>query len=142
MVLPAKATPAALTTVLILPNRSMEQVKREVKEVIETLDDQWLREHYKLSYPRLHNDSYETDYSHPAVLALSEACKETGLDSDVFGWNVSCDARLYAKVGNMPTLVFGAGSILDAHARDEKIDFGDLVKSAEAIARFVIEWCG
>jgi len=125
-----------------LPNRSMEQVKREVKEVIETLDDQWLREHYKLTFPRLHNDSYETDYGHPAVVALQQACKETGLTSEVFGWNVSCDARLYANIGKMPTMVFGAGSILDAHARDEKIDFNDILKSAEAIARFVMRWCG
>lgn len=125
-----------------LPNRSMEQVRREVKEVIESVNDQWLREHYKLSFPKLHNDSYETDYSHPAVIALQNACKENGLNSEVFGWNVSCDARLYAKLGNMPTIVFGAGSILDAHARDEKIDFDDLVKSAEVIATFIAEWCG
>lgn len=125
-----------------LPNRSMEEVKREVREVIETLDDQWLREHYELTFPRLHNDSYETDYGHPAVVALQQACKATGLSSEVFGWNVSCDARLYTKVGKMPTMVFGAGSILDAHARDENIDFNDIVKSAEAMAAFVIEWCG
>lgn len=124
-----------------LPNKSMEQVKLDVRDVIEGIDDPWLREHYKLSFPRLHNDSYETDYSHPAVLALSKACQQTGLNSEVFGWNVSCDARLYAKVGKMPTMVFGAGSILDAHARDEKIDFRDIVKASEAVAKFVMDWC-
>jgi len=125
-----------------LPNRSMEQVKREVKEVIERIDDPWLQSHCTLSFPRLHNDSYETDYTHPAVLALEEACKCSELESEVFGWNVSCDARLYARVGNMPTMVFGAGSILDAHARDEKIVFEDLLKAAEAMVRFLVNWCG
>lgn len=125
-----------------LPNRSMEQVKAEVKEVIENIDDPWLREHYTLSFPRLHNDSYETDYNHPAVLALQKACRDSGLNSEVLGWNVSCDARLYAKIGGMPTFVFGAGSILDAHARDEKIDFADVVKASESIVRFVMDWCG
>ncbi len=125
-----------------LPNRSMDQVKREMREVIESIDDPWLQDHYKLSFPKLHNDSYETDYSHPAVLALKDACDNAGLDSDVFGWNVSCDARLYAKLGNMPTIVFGAGSILDAHARDEKIDFNDILKAAEVMANFIIDWCG
>ena len=76
------------------------------------------------------------------MVALQQACKQSGLNSEVFGWNVSCDARLYAKIGEMPTIVFGAGSILDAHARDEKIDFNDIVKAAEAMAAFVIEWCG
>ncbi len=125
-----------------LPNRSMEQVKADVKEVIENIDNPWLREHYRLSFPRLHNDSYETDYNHPAVLALQQACRQTGLNSEVLGWNVSCDARLYARVGGMPTFVFGAGSILDAHARDEKIDFRDIVKASEAVVRFVMDWCG
>lgn len=124
-----------------LPNRSMEQVKREVREVIERIDDPWLRSHYTLTFPRLHNDSYETDYNHPAVLELEEACKDSGLGSEVFGWNVSCDARLYAKIGNMPTMVFGAGSILDAHARDEKIVFDDLMKAAETMVRFLMKWC-
>ncbi len=125
-----------------LPNRSMDQVKREMREVIESIDDPWLQDHYKLSFPKLHNDSYETDYSHPAVLAFKDACDNAGLDSEVFGWNVSCDARLYAKLGNMPTIVFGAGSILDAHARDEKIDFDDILKAAEVMANFIIDWCG
>lgn len=125
-----------------LPNRSMDQVKQEIRQVIESVDDPWLQEHYTLSFPKLHNDSYETDYSHPAVVTLKEVCQREGLASEVFGWNVSCDARLYAKIGDMPTIVFGAGSITDAHARDEKIDFNDLVKSAEVIAKFIVEWCG
>ncbi len=125
-----------------LPNRSMEQVKREVKQVIDRIDDDWLRSHYTLTFPRLHNDSYETSYAHPAVLTLQEACRGAGLDSEVYGWNVSCDARLYSRIGNMPTMVFGAGSITDAHARDEKIVFGDLMKAAEAMAGFLVAWCG
>lgn len=124
-----------------LPNRSMDQVKREVREVIEAIDDEWLQNHFTLDFPKLHNDSYETDFAHPTVPALARACRETGLDSEVFGWNVSCDARLYARVGGMPTIVFGAGSVSDAHARDEKIDFSEVTKAAESLARFVADWC-
>lgn len=124
-----------------LPNRSMEQVKHEVREVVESVDDPWLRDHYALDFPKLHNDSYEIDYSHPAVLELRQACRDTGLESEVFGWNVSCDARLYAKVGGMPTIVFGPGNVADAHAVDEKIDFAEVIKASEALARFVCRWC-
>lgn len=123
-----------------LPNRSMDQVKREVLETIRSIDDPWLQEHVTLEFPKLHNDSYETDYSHPAVTALHEACKSSGLDTEVFGWNVSCDARLYAKVGGMPTVVFGPGSITDAHAKNEKIDFEEVIKASEAIVRFLEDW--
>jgi len=124
-----------------LPNRSMDQVKREVREVIESIDDPWLQEHFTLSFPKLHNDSYETDYSHPLVTTLEKATQASGLESEVFGWNVSCDARLYSRVGGMPTVVFGPGAIIDAHAKGEKVEFAQVVKTAEAMARFAMDWC-
>lgn len=125
-----------------LPNRSREQVEQEVKAAIESIDDPWLLSHYKLGFNKLHNDSYETAYDHPAVLTLHKAALETGLDSEVFGWNVSCDARLYSRIGGMSTIVFGPGSITDAHGNGEKVEFAQVIKAAEAIARFVTNWCG
>ena len=124
-----------------LPNRTMEQVKRELNEVIGNIDDKWLQEHINIEFPKLHNDSYETDYSHPAVAALMEACQDSNIKSEICGWNVSCDARLYAKVGGMPTIVFGPGSITDAHGKNEKIDVNQITKAAEAIVRFALKWC-
>jgi acetylornithine deacetylase len=125
-----------------LPNRTMEQVKREVEEAIDSIDDCWLKTHYTLSFPKLHNDSYEIDYGHPIVTALEQACRESGLGSEVFGWNVSCDARLYAKLAGIPTVVFGPGAFAQAHARNESIDFEQVIKAAEALVRLVAEWCG
>ncbi len=125
-----------------LPNMSMKQVKEEVDGVIRSIDDNWLRSHYKLTFPKLHNDSFETDYSHPMVADIAGACKESGLPGEVFGWNVSCDARLYSRIGRMPTVVFGPGSISQAHAREESIDFADIVKAAEVIVRYAQRWCG
>ena len=124
-----------------LPNRSLDQVRREVREAIESIDDKWLQDHIKIEFPKLHNDSYETDYSHPAVTTLAQACQDSDIKSDIFGWNVSCDARLYSRIGGMPTIVFGPGSIVDAHAKNEKIDFLQIAKAAEAVVRFVMKWC-
>ncbi len=124
-----------------LPNRSMDQVKQEIKDVIEAVDDQWLRNHYKLVFPKLHNDAYEISYYHPVVVTLQKAAADSGLGSDVFGWNVSCDARLYAKLGGMPTVVFGPGSVTEAHARGEKIRMSEIAKAAETTVRFILDWC-
>ncbi len=124
-----------------LPNRSMEQVKREIKDTIESIDDCWLKTHYKLSFPKLHNDSYEIDYGHPLVTTLAQGCHEAGLRPEVFGWNVSCDARLYANLAGIPTVVFGPGRFALAHAEKEKIEFSQVVRSAEALVRFATEWC-
>lgn len=125
-----------------LPNRSMDQVKKELTEILNTLPNRWIREHHTLSFRRIHNDSYETDFTHPAVNELSAAVAESGLSPDVLGWNVSCDARLYAKVGGMPTIVFGPGSITEAHAKDERIELSQIECAAEILVRFVLRWCG
>jgi acetylornithine deacetylase len=125
-----------------LPNKPMAAIKQEVREVIESAADEWTRSHYELDFPKLHNDAYEDDPNHPAVQALAAACREAGLGSEVYGWNVSCDARLYHHRGKMPTIVFGPGSISDAHAAGEKISVAQMLGAARALALFLVRWCG
>lgn len=125
-----------------LPNKRMEDIKRELREVIEAAADDWTRAHYELDFPKLHNDAYADDPKHPAVAALAEACRDLGLGAEVYGWNVSCDARLYHHRGKMPAIVFGAGLISDAHAAGEKIDFRQVLQAAQAAALMCARWCG
>ncbi|UCH34383.1 MAG: ArgE/DapE family deacylase [Armatimonadota bacterium] len=125
-----------------LPNKPMEAIKTELREVIEAGADEWTRAHFELDFPKLHNDAYADDPNHPAVAALAASCRDLGLASEVYGWNVSCDARLYHHRGKMPTIVVGPGSISDAHAAGEKIDFRQVVQAAQALALMCVEWCG
>jgi acetylornithine deacetylase len=125
-----------------LPNKRMDDIKAELREVIEAAADEWTRAHYELDFPKLHNDAYADDPKHPAVIALADACREVGLPAEVFGWNVSCDARLYHHRGRMPTMVFGPGTIADAHADGEKIDFRQVVQAAQGMALMCVKWCG
>ena len=125
-----------------LPNKSMTHIKEELQQVLMSAEDPWLRDHVRLEFPKLHNDSYETDPGHPMVLSLREATRDCGLSSEVFGWNVSCDARLYSRIGGMPTVVFGPGSIARAHSREEGIDLGSICQAAGALTRFIVDWCG
>jgi len=125
-----------------LPNKRMAEVKRELREVIEGAADEWTRAHYELDFPKLHNDAYADDPNHPAVAALAQSCRELGIEAEVFGWNVSCDARLYHHRGKMPTIVFGAGRMSDAHAAGEKIDFRQVLQAAQGVALMCAKWCG
>jgi acetylornithine deacetylase len=124
-----------------LPNKSMAQIKRELREAIQAAADDWTRAHYELDFPKLHNDAYADDPNHPAVAALAQACRDVGIATEVFGWNVSCDARLYHHRGKMPTVVFGPGQVSDAHAAGERIDFRQVVKAAQAAALLCARWC-
>jgi len=125
-----------------LPNRPMAQVKTDVVRYIEERGSDALKAGYRLSFPRLHNDSYETPVEDPFVRAFHAAALSAGAPRGITGWNVSCDARLFARLGGMPTVVFGAGDIEDAHSANEKLAVSEMLTAAEALLRCVENWCG
>ncbi len=124
-----------------LPNKRLDDIKGELRQVIEEAADDWTRGHYELDFPKLHNDAYAGDPDHPAVTTLVDSCRALGLAPQVLGWNVSCDARLYHYRGRMPTLIFGPGDIADAHAVGEKIALPQVVQAAQALALMCLRWC-
>jgi acetylornithine deacetylase len=125
-----------------LPNRAMAQVREDLVRCIEQGGSPELKERYRLSFPKLHNDSYETPPGHPLVRTFHEATLETAAQDTITGWNVSCDARLFARLGGMPTVVFGPGRIEDAHSAGEKISMADVLTAAETLILFIERWCG
>jgi acetylornithine deacetylase len=125
-----------------LPNKRMAAIKQELWDVVMASDDEWLKTHFKLEFPKLHNDAYEIPPDHPLPVAVHAACQELGLDSEVFGWNVSCDARLYKCLADLPTVVFGPSDIRQAHGKGESIGIDEILTGAKALALSVVEWCG
>jgi acetylornithine deacetylase len=125
-----------------LPNKSIAQVRAELEAAVARSDDEWLKTHFELSYPKLKKDAYEIDPKHPFVTTLHGAVTECGRASEVYGWNVSCDAALYAKMAGIPTVVFGPSDIREAHGRDEKINFQDMLDAAKGLALAIPRWCG
>jgi acetylornithine deacetylase len=125
-----------------LPNKRMEDVKRELHAAILQTEDEWLRTHFQLEFPKLHNDAYEIPADHPLPLAMQNGCQTAGVDSRITGFIVSCDARLFWHRGKMPVIVFGPGSISDAHSTHEQIKISDVIAAAEALAETIVRWCG
>lgn len=124
-----------------LPNKNLSRIKEEIEDVIRNCGDEWIKHHYKLSFDKLHNDAYSIPQNHPLVEVLKEATEESGRKSIVEGFVASCDARLFNKVGKMPVVVFGPGSLDDAHSRSEKIKIEDIAKAGEIVSKAVIKWC-
>jgi acetylornithine deacetylase len=124
-----------------LPNKPMREVQEDLRALLTGAEDPWIAAHATLEFPKLHNDAYRTDPEHPVVTTLAEACRKSRLPSEVFGWNVSCDARLYALRGGMPTVVFGPGDVSDAHSDHEQIRLSDMARAAGALGRFLMDWC-
>ncbi len=125
-----------------LPNKAMDEVKQELYDAVMRSDDWWLRDHFELTFPRLHNDAYEIAPDHPLVTTLHQAACDCGIPSEVYGWNVSCDARLYAKLADLPTVVYGASDIGQAHSDGENVLWAEVVLGAVGLTKAVINWCG
>ena len=124
-----------------LPGRTLQQVGNELKQAIENNGSKWLKEHYSLEFGKVHNDAYETPVDHPLVSAIQDSCEQMGLPSDLSGFVVSCDARLFSKVGKMPTVVFGPGKLAHAHSSIEQINIKDVVKAAKTLIHLLVNWC-
>jgi acetylornithine deacetylase len=125
-----------------LPNKPMKDVQADLSQLLSGSSDQWIRDHAKIEFPKLHNDAYACDPNHPSVRALSNAAKTQGLPGEIFGWNVSCDARLYVHRAGIPTMVFGPGNVADAHSNHEQIKLKDIQTAAAILIDFLCNWCG
>ncbi|HOM26220.1 MAG TPA: ArgE/DapE family deacylase [bacterium] len=121
-----------------LPNKTLDGIKSEFEDVIKNCGDDWIVSNYKLSFPKLHNDSYSISPSHILVKTMERASEETGIVPVVEGFIASCDARLFNRVGKMPVVVFGPGKLDDAHSDHEKIKIDDIKKASEILIRTVL----
>lgn len=124
-----------------LPNKSMDQVKQELWDAVMETDNEWLKSHFELTFPKLHNDSYEIPGDHPLPVTVHGAVTEYEPSSEIFGWNVSCDARLYNRLAGLPTIVYGPADIDQAHSDNEKVSMTELITGAKGLALGIINWC-
>jgi acetylornithine deacetylase len=128
--------------VAFLPNKRLQQIQEELTVAIEQGVNGWAKEHYTLDFSRLHNDAYATPTDHPAVQTLCRAADQIRGPEAPTGFVASCDARLFYHRGRVPTIVFGAGDLAYAHSAEEQINVNDMIKAAQALTLFAMDWCG
>jgi len=58
------------------------------------------------------------------------------------GFNSGCEAGLRAALQQTPTLVWGPGSLAQAHAVDEYIDWASVERGIALFTEFAGRWCG
>jgi len=122
-----------------LPNKTRYEVMEEMRQAIMEGGDEWLREHFELEFMYRH-DSNVLPVNHPLVTGLSECCKEVGAEGEVTAMTASCDAWFYNNQLNIPTVVFGPGSLRYAHSNEERIHMDDICTAAVTLIRFLQQW--
>jgi len=58
------------------------------------------------------------------------------------GFNSGCEAGVRWAHRKTPTLVWGPGSLAQAHAIDEYVVFAEVQQTARLLAQFAAQWCG
>ncbi len=122
-----------------LPNKDRYQVQKEMRAAIQAEGDDWLKEYFELTFPMLNSDGYSLSADHPLVTRLVNAVQNNACQGVVKGMTAACDAWFYNNMADIPTVVFGPGSLSHAHSKDEQIRLDDIMKAAEILMDFVKE---
>ncbi len=78
---------------------------------------------------------FETPAGHPLLEALSAAAQEAGAPAgDPIGATYATDAGFIDRDGRIPVVVFGPGSVTEAHKPDESVPLADLPIAARTYA--------
>ncbi|MBP1921795.1 acetylornithine deacetylase [Halorubrum alkaliphilum] len=144
----ASTVPAALTAefrIGVAPGETVEEVERAFRDRLDSVvdDDPWLREHP----PELERFSVQFEPSEipgdaPIVAAVRAGLADAGLpDVEPVGATYGTDARHYIEAG-IPTVVFGPGTIDEAHYPNETIEWEAVEDGRAAIAAAVGRFAG
>ena len=131
------------------PEEAVDAVKSEVESYIRhscSLDE-WLREHPPEIEWKLHWPPFLLDEQHPICETVSDSHREAATGTSFEGppprqgFYAVCDATFLSAAG-IPSVVYGPGSLLNAHAVDEFLDIAELMVATKTYALTALRWCG
>ncbi len=122
----------------LVPGESPQTAQRQVIDFIEVATG--LGPALEHEPPFLVAGPLSDDRNRPLADRLIAAAAEVGVSSKAVGVPYGTDAAAFAAAG-VPTVVFGPGSIAQAHTADEWIALDQVEKAAEIYYRFLKSFC-
>ena len=122
----------------VAPGETVDQVEREFEERLASVvaDDPWLEtrpptfERFSIQF-----EPAETGPEEPIVRTVQSAMGDVGLtETAVRGATYGADSRHYVAAG-IPTVLFGPGSIQQAHFPDETVDWSEVLTAGAVLAQ-------
>jgi len=124
----------------------VESARAQLEEAVAAVchEDPWLREHPvtvqwwggQFASGRLPESS-----DLPELVARAHAAAG-GRAQDVWGGPFGSDLRLLTGLGGIPTVHYGPGDAVRAHAPDESVPIPEVVLAARALAVLALDVCG
>lgn len=142
----ASSVPAELTAELrlgVAPGETVADVEAQFEERLAQLvaGDEWLAENPpEFERFSIQFEASEISADEPVVGALQQAMRANDLaDTDPRGATYGADARHYIEAG-IPTVMFGPGSIEQAHFPDETIDWSEVLTAGAVLGEAAEEF--
>lgn len=123
-----------------LTNKTRHEVQTEMRQAIRETGDDWLREHFSLTFPMLNSDGNSIPVEHPLVQAMVAAAQQNGAPGEVRAMTAACDAWFYNNMLGIPTVVFGPGSLTHAHGKHEQIALDEVIAAAHTLRDFIFNY--
>lgn len=123
-----------------LPTFSREEIMQKIMDICKLSKNEWIRNNFTVKFNGLKNDAYIIPFDSSLVKNFLYILNKHGVNQkDSYGWKVSCDARLYNKLLDLPTIVFGSGSLDYAHSSNEKVNIEEIQKGSAILVDFLKE---
>jgi acetylornithine deacetylase len=131
------------------PEEDVEAVKAEVEAFVRHAAalDEWLRDHPPEIRWNLYWPPFSIEEGHPLTRTVMAAHEQAASGSRIAGpaslrgLYCVCDATFLQDNG-IPSLSYGPGSLLHAHAKHEYVEIDEVLVATKAIALAAMEWCG
>lgn len=88
-----------------------------------------------------HDDSARQSPQIPVATQMCRVLAGRGGHGHVRPGPFCCDLRHLVNQGGIPSIIFGPGTIAQAHKPDEHIDLGEYLDCIEHLIDFVFAWC-
>jgi len=139
-----------------VPTHSMKKIKSRLSGAVQRAYRRyagytWKRMPYfrdttpALSFSKLHNEAYATDPDCQAVSEALLAAEAAGIDvhRPPLGWEVSCDARIFAHLrSDITVFTTGPGKLALAHSDQEQITIPELSTGTLMLTLFLLRFGG
>lgn len=135
----ASTVPAELVAEVrigVAPGETVAGVEAEFEERLESVvaGSEWLSAHPpEFERFSIQFEPAEVDPDERIVRALQSALRDRGLTDDPRGVTYGADSRHYVEAG-IPTVLFGPGTIEQAHSPDETVEWDQVTAAAETMA--------
>ena len=87
-----------------------------------------------------HDDSTRQSPQIPLAVHMCGVLEEEGGERGVHPGPFACDMRHLVNQGGIPSIIFGPGTIAQAHKPDEHIDVGEYLDCIEHLVEFIWTW--